>query len=241
MTDNGHDLMDGTDHPAVPASPLRRDSMEDADSSLTRKRPRLDSGSGEQHGMSAAGNPSSAQGAPEPVEVTINIRSQPPSTQPEASRLSDMANDSSPAALPQDSPSPVVEASPNMALDQDDDPAAGSPPVLAIDDDEDDDAVGETDDYSEQAFIQFANDETPDDYYRRFPYADQQRTYTDTLRMLTTHVQTAQTVEGRLLPDVTEWLQRLPSRSISWPGFYLDYAYFWDEFSIFVTKVLSRR
>lgn len=188
-----------------------------------------------------AGN-QSAQSAPEPVEVTINIRSQPPFTQPQPTRPSDMANGSGspPATSPQNCPSPVVEPSQSTPID-DEDPSAGSPPVLAIDDDEDD-AVGETmDDYSEQAFIQIANEEeTPEEYYRRFPYAEH-RTYTETLRMLSTHVQTSQAVEGRLLPDVAEWLEGLPSRPISWPGFYVDYAYFWDEFSIFVNKLLSRR
>jgi ubiquitin carboxyl-terminal hydrolase 34 len=238
---------DHNHHVAPPASPLRRDSMEDADSSLTRKRPRLDSGSGEVHGMAAnrdaaAPDKTSTHKASEPVEVTINIRSQPPSTQPEAAPPSEMANGSStsPAALSQASAPVVEQPSEDNPTHAEDNPSPDSPPVLAIDDD--DDAVGEAmDEYAEPQFIHIATEEeVPEEYYQRFPFVEG-RSHSETLRILANHLHTAVAVEGRVLPDLTEWLEGLPNRPAYWVSYYLDYAYFWDEFFSLVQRLLTRR
>src|SRR6266702_2284878 len=109
---NEDDLMESVDltQTSGTSSPPRRDSMEDADSTLTRKRPRLDSGSRATRSMSAdvmANGPQPGNTTAEPVEVTINVRSQPPSSEEGSS--GDPPNTApEPAPNSNDTPSPPL-------------------------------------------------------------------------------------------------------------------------------------
>jgi len=170
------------------SSPPRRDSMEDADSTLTRKRPRLDSGSRATRSMSAdviANGPQPGNTTAEPVEVTINVRSQPPSS--EAGSSGDPPN-----AAPEFAPSSNDTPSPPLIVNQGD-PAgvenvsAESPPVVEIE--LDDDTEEGMDDYMGQHVIQIdGEDESPADYFNQFPYVARY-TILNAMRAITEHIQ----------------------------------------------------
>jgi ubiquitin carboxyl-terminal hydrolase 34 len=122
--------------PSVPASPPPRDSMEDADPSLTRKRPRLDSGGVDPPAMhpDTDAEPTTA---PAEQRVEMTIRSQPPSLS-HARDAVGSTGDAHTAATPDEAlhvPAAMDGAS-NGGSDADG--ADDSPPVIAIDDDEDD-------------------------------------------------------------------------------------------------------
>jgi ubiquitin carboxyl-terminal hydrolase 34 len=131
---------DNLAHPAVadetaiasPASPPRRDPVEDADPSFTRKRPRLDSGSNSMSALSVDSE-SPARTAPSPREqqVEMTIRPHPPSSPvPAAAGQGHSAND-----LPEDPQniSPMLIASTEEE--------SGSPPVMLVPEEDDDDAA----------------------------------------------------------------------------------------------------
>ncbi|KAF2477566.1 uncharacterized protein BDR25DRAFT_2094 [Lindgomyces ingoldianus] len=243
MSQRDHELMESVhaDDQAitVPASPLRRDSMEDADSSLTRKRPRLDSGSRETRSMStdtAPATTSVAQPVDQPVEMTI--RSQPPSSQ-SVNSTSD-ANGASLATLSVPSESVPLEESAEDPVVAIDDVVADSPPVVAVDDDED--AEEAMDDYtgSISSFVHIEVDEEA--YFRRFPFTHSHHgNYQAALRAITAHFQGANPLEGTVLPQVQLWLEGFPNTPSHWKGYYVEKAFFWDEFAALANKVLVRR
>jgi ubiquitin carboxyl-terminal hydrolase 34 len=127
---------------ASPASPPRRDPVEDADPSFTRKRPRLDSGSTNMRALSAdPDSPAREQ------QVEMTIRPHPPSSPvPAAAGQGHNANDL--LADPQDI-SPIVIPS------TEDEP--GSPPIMLIEGDDD-------------AAYGYPVQPDPDDHFERFVF-----------------------------------------------------------------------
>lgn len=120
--------------PSVPASPPPRDSMEDADPSLTRKRPRLDSGAVDDSAMHVDEDSTRPSPVPAEQQVEMTIRSQPPSSHPPAvAHAAAAAAAGTPCHGIQ---TPMATYAASNALG---DGAADSPPVIAIDDDDDDD------------------------------------------------------------------------------------------------------
>lgn len=222
------------------SSPPRRDSMEDADSTLTRKRPRLDSGSRATRSMSAdviSNGPQPGNTTAEPVEVTINVRSQPPSS--EAGSSGDPPN-----AAPEPAPNSNDTPSPPLIVNQGD-PAgvenvsAESPPVVEIE--LDDDTEEGMDDYMGQHVIQIdGEDESPADYFNQFPYVARY-TILNAMRAITEHIQGANPIEASALPGVTHWLDIAPDRHAHWRAVYVDQPNIWDELSSIFTRVLQRR
>ncbi|KAF1833521.1 hypothetical protein BDW02DRAFT_377979 [Decorospora gaudefroyi] len=207
-------------HDLVPASPPRRDSIEDGDASFTRKRPRLHSGSNSLRAMSPEPKtPENAAALPPETPVEMTIRSHPPSSPvPAGDDAHGNANDT--LEHPQDQ-------SPVLVADSEDE--AGSPPVMVIDDDDDDDVVG------------YAVRMDADDYFRRFPYA-QMSSYSTVVRDLMLHVQSPDTeVDFDFFTGLTRWLADLPDPSMDLQGFYASKIVFWDDMSLLVNKVLLRR
>jgi ubiquitin carboxyl-terminal hydrolase 34 len=236
--------------PAVPASPPRRDSMEDADPSLTRKRPRLDSGSNDNCAMSTdpvpgAADTTIAPSAEQAVEMTI--RSQPPSSSQPTDGADDIDIVSAHAMSAQETSAPIVDnTEDDLTLDLDKDTTVGSPPVLAVDEEEED-AMGD--------YIQV--DLNPEDYYRQFPYASS-GDYMGAVRSIINHFHgcklwspaispmhadnsIAGNLDGTVLPQVALWLDNFPTQPSQWQGYFIDKHSFWDEFSQLVNKVLIRR
>lgn len=156
MSEQDLDLVpsDAADEQAisVPASPPRRDPVEDADASFTRKRPRLDSGRDSLRAMSTDPDPNSpAHILPPPhdKQVEMTIRPHPPSSPVPAGDDQDSSGDT----LPEDS-APSQRQSPIVILSSEDE--LGSPPVMIVEDDEPED---------------FAVQLDAEDYFRRFPCA----------------------------------------------------------------------
>lgn len=167
------------DHTAItvtgPASPPRRDEIEDANPSFTRKRPRLDSGSNSVRALSA--EPDSSAGtaiSPREAPKEMTIRSHPPSSPVPAATEPGQRVDSTPET-PQNI-SPVI-----MASTEDD---AGSPPVVLVESDDDDNVVDHD--------IQM----DAEDYFHRFPWAIQQH-YSYVVHDLPKYIQTR---KSTLLP-----------------------------------------
>jgi ubiquitin carboxyl-terminal hydrolase 34 len=147
------------DEPAisVPASPPRRDPIEDADASFTRKRPRLHSGSNSLRAMSP--RPKTPENTAAPLtdkQLEMTIRSHPPSSPVHAEDEDQPnANDFLDGAASDADQEPIL-----IASSEDE---SGSPPIMIIDDDDDDDddeAVGYT--------VQM----DAADHFRRFPYSN---------------------------------------------------------------------
>ncbi|KAF2875102.1 hypothetical protein BDV95DRAFT_665713 [Massariosphaeria phaeospora] len=205
----------------VPASPPRRDSIEDADSSLTRKRPRLDSGIRATEAMSADTHASESTAPRDQVQMTI--RSQPPSSAASADQEDTVA----------------IILSTENAPDGQDDAAADSPPVLAIDEDDDDAEEGMLD-YVDLGAGVMQVEYVAEDYFSRFPFT-QHDNYFAALRSVVQHFQAANHLDGTVLPEITLWLRSLPGRPSTWRSFYLDRALWWDDFAALVHKVLHRR
>jgi ubiquitin carboxyl-terminal hydrolase 34 len=132
-----------------PASPPRRDPVEDADPSFTRKRPRLDSGSNSIRALSTD-TESSARTASSPREqqVEMTIRSHPPSSPvPAAAEQGHNAN-----GLPAD----LQNISPILMASTEDD--SGSPPIMVIEEDD-------------EPAMAFSIPIDAEDHFRQFPYA----------------------------------------------------------------------
>ena len=234
---------------AIPVSPPRRDSMEDADPSLTRKRPRLDSGSNDNRAMStdpvsAAADTAIAPPVEQAVEMTI--RSQPPSSSQPIDGADDLDTVSAPTMSARDSPAPTLDSAENDLTVDLENATVHSPPVLAIDDEEED-AMGD--------YIQV--DLNPEDYYRRFPFATG-GDYMGAVRSIINHFHgcklhspafspthanevIAGNIDGTVLPQVALWLDSFPNQPSQWQGYFVDKHSFWDEFSQLVNKVLTRR
>ena len=155
----------------LPATPPRRDPIEDADASFTRKRPRLHSGRNSQCAMSTEPRtPRNAAPLPADNQVEMTIRSHPPS-----SPVRPGDDDHSHANSLPESPSPAPAQSPILIASSDDE--AASPPVMVIDDD-DNDAIGPSVHMD------------PDDHFRRFPYVHvATNSYGTVVRDLAQHVQ----------------------------------------------------
>lgn len=157
---------------SVPTSPPPRDSMEDADPSLTRKRPRLDSGGVETPDMHTdTDTDADSTTAPPEQQVEMTIRSQPPSL----SHIRDAAGstDDTHATATSDHPLHVPAtmdgaSSGTNDVDGADDSSADSPPVIAIDDDDDDDA-GPMGGYATAASFHVEYD--ADTHLSMFPFA----------------------------------------------------------------------
>ncbi|KAF2652193.1 hypothetical protein K491DRAFT_66106 [Lophiostoma macrostomum CBS 122681] len=255
MRPQDHDLMESVTADAqaitVPASPPRRDSMEDADSSLTRKRPRLDNSAADNRAMAtdAPSAPANHEhtphhnldpdGPPAEQQVEMTIRSQPPSS----SQPSDAAADGSEAATTDpaagDAAEPLMEAAEEPLVVEDEAPA-DSPPVIAIDDDDDDDDAEEVmGDYAAD-YIHIERDE--EDYFRKFPFSHQYPdSYMGAIRQIISHFASATSLDGNVLPNISVWLDRMPARPPQWRRYFCDKSAFWDMFADFVTKVLARR
>lgn len=170
------------DEPATIAPASRRDPIEDADASFTRKRPRL-------HGSNTLCAMSTEAHTPD-NHVEMTIRSHPPSSPVRPGddyhcHTGDVAASPSPAPVhsPILIPSSDDEATnpPVMVVndeDEDDKDEPASPPVMVVDEDEDEDdeAVG------------LAVHIDPEDHFRRFPYSHV-GSYTSVVRDLAQHVQ----------------------------------------------------
>jgi ubiquitin carboxyl-terminal hydrolase 34 len=121
--------------PSLSPSPPRRDPVEDADPSFTRKRPRLDSGSNSLCTMSAGSeSPAGATTSPPPELVEMTIRSHPPSSPAPAPAAAGGVS-----VIDGTSDEPILDpdGSPIIMLSAEDD--RGSPPIMIIDDDDEDD------------------------------------------------------------------------------------------------------
>lgn len=178
----------------VPASPPRRDSIEDADSSLTRKRPRLDNGTTDNRAMSTDPTPATQSTAsPRPADqlVEMTIRSQPPSSSQPSAGPAEPNEPVAPMAATEEEGVPAVETAEDQLLGDDNDVPEDSPPVIAVDSDDDtEDALGDyADDY---IHIQHGAEE----YFRRFPFATPayHGNYSAALRQMIQHFQ------GGMLP-----------------------------------------
>jgi ubiquitin carboxyl-terminal hydrolase 34 len=142
------------DEPAisVPASPPRRDPIEDADASFTRKRPRLHSGSNSLRAMSS--DPKTPEHTAAPLtekQLEMTIRSHPPSSPIHAEDEDHPdANDLLDDAVSDPDQEPIVIGS------SEDEP--GSPPIMIIDDDDEADDFGVHMDAVDQ--------------FRQFPYSN---------------------------------------------------------------------
>ncbi|KAF2715127.1 hypothetical protein K504DRAFT_446027 [Pleomassaria siparia CBS 279.74] len=246
-----HVLMDSSSAAPDDQTPPRRDFVEDADSSLTRKRPRLDSGSKDNRAMSTDPAPlpsvdtSAASSSEQPVEMTI--RSQPPGS----SLPTDGADDAVhtifvPTVLDHEAPTPLMDSIENgftldadQDVDVDQDATADSPPVVAIVDDDVEDAMC---DYTESAsrYIQVDYDE--DEYFGQFPFTNGfHGNYNSALRSITQHFHGSGSLDGTVLPQIALWLDDFPNRPSQWKGYFQNKNTFWDEFAGLVNKVLIRR
>jgi ubiquitin carboxyl-terminal hydrolase 34 len=158
------------DEPAITASasPPRRDSIEDADASFTRKRPRLHSGSNSLCAMPADPHtPADTAVSPSEKQLEMTIRSHPPS-----SPLHGGDEDHDDPDDFFEDPSPAPRQSPILITSSEDE--RGSPPIMII---EDNDEVGS-----------FAVQVDAEDHFRRFPYAHN-GSYSTVVRDLASHVQ----------------------------------------------------
>jgi ubiquitin carboxyl-terminal hydrolase 34 len=176
MTGLDHDLVQSVaaDEPAItaPASPPRRDPIEDADASFTRKRPRLHSGSNSLRAMSAdPQTPANLTPTSAEKQVEMTIRSHPPSSPVRAGDNDDddgsNAGDFLEDTLLDQNMSPIV-----IPSSEEDD--SRSPPVLLIDDDD-----APTVDFSVQL--------NANDHFARFPYPHL-GTYATMVRQLAQHI-----------------------------------------------------
>ncbi|KAF2200893.1 hypothetical protein GQ43DRAFT_481180 [Delitschia confertaspora ATCC 74209] len=248
MTDN--DLMesvlaDNYDHAiAAPASTPRRDSMEDADSSLTRKRPRLDIGpQSDRSNMSAepnSGGNSPTQPTAELVAMTLNLRP-PPTLSLQPADTAAIPNGLMGTTPTTNKPaSPVSDVGPDTPPPEDQDPSEESPQIQLVEDDES--AGVSLEDYSNSTFIHMDEEyHSPERHFDQFPFIDQFPAYMDALRGLTTHIATSRQIEASVLPRITTWLEAIPNLPSRWTEYYSDHILFWEEFSSFVQRVLTRK
>lgn len=194
--DHDHDLMESVtadQAPSVPASPPPRDSMEDADPSLTRKRPRLDNGEAlAMPADSASTNDPIAHPSEQQVEMTI--RSQPPASSHTMDGAGSTNDASTSAAIPndeiQETESDATIAGPEDGAADAEDASADSPPVIALDDDEDDDEEIDTGEtmagHEAPSALHFEYD--AETYFQQFPFA-QHGNYMQAVHNIAQHFQ----------------------------------------------------
>lgn len=171
MSLRDHDLVqsEAAHEPAIalPASSPRRNPVEDADPSYTRKRPRLGSGSNSLCAMSPEPDSSNNDPAsPRDQQVEMTIRPHPPA---EA-----MAGDG--ASSPPEAVSSAQGKSPMVVASTEDD-ESGSPPVMVIDDDDD-----------VESSAGFLVQVDAEDYFEQFPHA-RHGNYLQAVQTLTQHIQ----------------------------------------------------
>ncbi|KAF2852699.1 ubiquitin C-terminal hydrolase-like protein [Plenodomus tracheiphilus IPT5] len=222
MTSQDHDLTPpvAADAPAinVPASPPRRDPVEDADASFTRKRPRLDCGSTALRAMSTdPASPTLPTAAPHEQQVEMTIRPHPPSS-PMA------AGDEAPGNThgPHCSPVPPPNQSPIAIASSDE--GSTSPPVEIIVDDED------------ASFTVLVD---PDEHFRQFPF-NSSRNCCVMVRELTAHIEKATNIEAHILPALTQWLSEIPNHEVEAAAFFIARDEFWRCFADLVGVTLHR-
>ncbi|KAH8724367.1 hypothetical protein GQ44DRAFT_773290 [Phaeosphaeriaceae sp. PMI808] len=231
MNARGHDLAqsaaahnDTAITVAVPASPPRRDPVEDVDHNFTRKRPRLDSGSISIRALSTDPEPATNLTAePRELPVAMTIRPHPPSSPVLAAAENDCNAGNGISALPH-VPHEPHDHSPILVPSTVDE--TGSPPVMLIDDDE--------------PAVAFTVHMDAEDHFRRFPFT-RLGSYANVVREIPQYIQGSTPIDGQLLPCLTEWLLDLPEPSVDVQGFYISKAVFWDDFGALVNKLLARR
>ncbi|RMZ67789.1 DFFRY protein [Pyrenophora seminiperda CCB06] len=211
------------DEPAntAPASPPRRDPIEDADASFTRKRPRLHSGSNSLPTMgtdTGPQTPANTTASPAEKLVEMTIRSHPPSSPVPAG--DEAANDVLDNAFPDSEQSLILITS------SEDEP--GSPPVMIIDDDDDDEPVG------------FAVQIDPANHFREFPYSHI-GSHTTVVHDLAQHVYNNNDIDADFFSVLARWLNEFPDPPADVKGFYISKAIFWEDFATLVSKILYRR
>lgn len=172
MSSRDHDLVQSVaaDEPAItiPASPPRRDPVEDADASFTRKRPRLDHGNNSRGPMSPEPElPLHTAASPREKQVEMTIRSHPPSSPAPLGDDDSNANAFSEDSLLARDDSPIIIPSSEV------EPA--SPPVMVIDDDD--------------PALAFTVQLDAEDHFRQFPFA-RAGNYSSMVRDLTQHINT---------------------------------------------------
>jgi ubiquitin carboxyl-terminal hydrolase 34 len=187
MSQRDHGLMEpvtAAEAFSVPVSPPPRDSMEDADPSLTRKRPRLDSGSKDTLAMPTDSAPLNTTAAPpREQQVEMTIRSQPPTSSQALDGVDDTEHVPV-AAAPADEDIDLEAAafSTDIAPALGDDDPADSPPVIAIDDDDSDNMIG----FAVPSAAQLDYD--AEVYFQRFPFT-QHGNYLQAVHSIAQHFQ----------------------------------------------------
>ncbi|KAH9867833.1 hypothetical protein IAQ61_007137 [Plenodomus lingam] len=246
MTSPGHDVRlpaaaDASSSAIhLPASPPRRDPVEDADASFTRKRPRLDCGNTAlwpKSSSSPASPATSTIAAPHEQLVEMTLRPHPPSSSPSPSpspsppspvitTADERQSDPEPA---EDSPAPLQQHS-AIAMPGAD-AASVSPPVDIIVDDEDED---------EDDNMAFAVHIDAEDHFRQFPFNTRGNGWL-MVRELIAHFEKATTVEPHILPALARWLNDIPNRHVEAVPFFMSKEEFWMSFADLVHVALQRR
>ncbi|KAL5390450.1 hypothetical protein PMIN04_005859 [Paraphaeosphaeria minitans] len=232
---------------SVPASPPPRDSMEDADPSLTRKRPRLDSGGVEipaMHTDTDTDTDTDADSAAVPPEqqVEMTIRSQPPSSS--HARDAAASTDDARATATSDEAIHVPVATDGASSRANDADGAGdsyadSPPVIAIDDDDDDD--DEADPMAGYATAaSFCVEYDPDAHLSMFPFAHN-GDYMYAAQEIAKYIQSNPQVDGAILNQVSDWLDGLPDQPLAWLSFYVSQAGLWEEICCVALRLINRK
>ncbi|KAK7181105.1 ubiquitin carboxyl-terminal hydrolase, partial [Paraphaeosphaeria sporulosa] len=246
MSQPDHELMESATADtalSVPASPPPRDSMEDADPSLTRKRPRLDSGGVETPAMHTdTDTDADSTTAPLEQQVEMTIRSQPPSSS--HTRDAAASTDDARATAASDEAIHVpaaMDGASSGANDADgaDDSSADSPPIIAIDDDDDDD--GDADPMAGYATAaSFGVDYDPDAHLSMFPFAHN-GDYMYAAQEIAKYIQSNSQVDGAILNQVSDWLDGLPDQPLAWLSFYVNQAGLWEEICCVAWRLLNRK
>ncbi|KAL1605199.1 hypothetical protein SLS60_004743 [Paraconiothyrium brasiliense] len=219
--------------------------MEDADPSLTRKRPRLDSGGVESPAMhtdtDADADAHSVQPTTAPAEqqVEMTIRSQPPSSS--HARDAPLSTDDTHIT---ETPGEDIDASAAMDgiskgvthANVTGDSSADSPPVIAIDDDDDDadPVAGYTGPPS------FHVEYDAETHLAMFPFAHD-ADYIHAAQEIARYFHSSQGLDGNVLTQLSNWLDGLPDQPLAWPNLYMDQAELWDEIAVVAGRVLNRK
>ncbi|CAI6334505.1 unnamed protein product [Periconia digitata] len=237
---------------ASPPSPLPnppQDSMEIAN--RDHKRRRLNSESKDDLDILAMSTDRSVPDSPSVPHLTLDpsdqqvemtIRSQPPSSSnpQEQDELATTSED--------------VLASDTVHVDTNDSPLGGgdasadSPPVIELlsdtdeaandDDDDDDDDVEIMADYTPSGPIHIEYD--VESYFLNFPYTKNDD-FVAAVVVVTNHFHANTHLDGAVLPSISVWLDGIPDQPLPRKAFFTEKAPFWDEFSNFIFRLLSRR
>ena len=226
-------------------SPSRRDPVEDADDSFTRKRPRLDGGGTNLRAMSIeSDSPRKSITSPHKEMVAMTIREHPalspsPAEDEEHDHIPTGTSTTDRASTPTTSPAMIDGAEDDLT----------SPPVIEIIDDDDD-----------EPSANFTVQLNAEDYFKQFPYQQRFRSTLEALREITKHVQNSKLgwccdtlvrlcshnqdldIPHDLLPALTQWLHGLPDNPAAHlQSFYVTRILFWSDLANLVDKLLKRR